>query len=55
MIDTQIGYEVLPANPPTLATPTWHLLQHVKQKSKKIQRALTGGEDGERGSEVRRE
>lgn len=41
--------------PPTLATPTWHLLQHVKQRSKKIQRALTGGEDGERGSEVRRE
>lgn len=54
MIDTQIGYEVLPANPLTLH-PGHTNFRGVKQRSKKIQRALTGGEDGERGSEVRRE
>lgn len=41
VIDTQIGYEVLPATP-TPATPTRHHLQNMKERSKKRPSAPTG-------------
>lgn len=50
MIDTQIGYEVLPATP-TSATPTRHHPQNMKERSKRETECADWREETERRDE----